>query len=470
MQQFDLVLKGGRVVTTSGTATADVGIADGKVAAIAARLPDGAEHVDARGLVLLPGLIDPHVHPIHAEDYGSVSEAAAFGGVTTVLHHLYVDPDEGAVAALRRAVADAAAVSFVDFGFHVRLCRITDMIRQIPDVVTDGVSSFKIFMAYRDERVMVDGEDLVGALGAVGAAGGIALLHAEDGHVIAGLQREAERRGWTRAEDYPRTRPPWVEAQAVARVIEIAATLGTQVYFVHTTTTEALAIQTRAKLDGIQVHVETCPQYLLLTADEAMSRHGARAKIAPPLRSRRDQEMLWHAVARGLVDTIGSDHSAFAPEEKEGFEETIALAGFGAPGIEQMLSLLYDRGVRAGRVSLPRLVDVMAAAPARVFRLENKGEIRVGADADLVLFDPEAPFVIQAAHGHGNAYYSLYEGWTGKGSVRSVLLRGGFVIREGELVSKPGQGRYAQQRRKPMGARADSHHRPNYARSTSTGW
>jgi dihydropyrimidinase len=445
VNRFDLIITGGQVVTPSGLVAADLGILEGRIAAIASSLSDEGEQVDARGLYVMPGLVDPHVHPIHAEDYGSVSEAAACGGVTTVLHHLYVDPDEGAPAALPRARAEAAETSLVDFSFHVRLSRLSTMAAEIAPVAGQGVTSFKMFMAYRERGIMVDDAELLTAMQGIRHAGGLALLHAEDGLMIEALQLDAERQGRTRAEDYASTRPPRAEANAVTRALQIAEMTGCPVYFVHTTCAEALTAQTRAKLDGLRLYVETCPQYLLLT-EACVASHGARAKIAPPLRTEGDQRALWHAVESGLVDAIGSDHSAYAPEYKEGLEERIFRAGFGAPGIEHMLPLLMDRGVRQGRLSLPRLVELLSSAPARIFGLAGKGTVGIGADADLVLFDPERPFVIEAARGHGRAYYSLYEGWTGKGAIRSVLRRGTFLVRDGELVGRPGTARFLARR------------------------
>ena len=169
---------------------------------------------------------------------------------------------------------------------------------------------------------------------------------------------------------------------------------------------------------------------------------GARAKIAPPLRTLRDVEVLWNGLTSGLIDAIGSDHSAFGPQDKEGLDDAIFEAGFGAPGIEHMFPLLYDRGVRRGRISLSRLIELMSTTASRIFNLPGKGTLRVGADADVVLFDPEHPFVVDGAHCHGNAYYSLYEGWAGKGYVRTVLQRGKFVVRDGVLVGRPGQGQF----------------------------
>jgi dihydropyrimidinase len=439
--RYDLVISGGQLADAWGTASADLGIADGKIAAIGTELDDAQERVDARGLLVLPGLIDPHVHPIHAENYRTVSEAAVFGGVTTVLHHLYLGSNEAPLAGLQAAVESAAGSSIIDYSFHLRLTDIRAMAPEIPAVIQCGVPSFKMFMAYGKRGIMIEDDALLEAMQHIRRAGGLALLHAEDGRLVDGLQRDAERRRRTQVADYAGTRPSWVEANAVARAARIAALTECPVYFVHTTSAEALAIQVRAKMDRVPLYTETCPQYLLLT-DEAMAQHGARAKIAPPLRTKSDQEALWSAVRSGLVDAIGSDHSAFAPEAKEGLDDAIFQAGSGAPGIEHMLSLLYDRGVLAGRIPLTRLVELMSAGPARIFGLTTKGALRVGADADIVLFAPSAPFVIEAAKGHGRSYYSLYEGWAGRGSVQSVMQRGRFLVRDGEFTGAIGGGRF----------------------------
>lgn len=437
---FDLVIRGGRVVVGDGLVETDVGVAAGRVASLGGGL-SGRTSIDARGCLVLPGLVDPHVHPIHAEDYRSASHAAVHGGVTTTLHHLYTPPDGDPVPFVEKAVSEAERESFSDFAFHVRLNDLHRTGAAIAPLVERGHTSFKLFMAYGGRGIMVGDDELLIAMRAAAAAGATLLLHAENGHMSDALEAKARAAGATTVAAYYAARPRWVEAEAVERVLRLLRAEPCQTYLVHLTCRESLEAVAAAKLEGLPVIAETCPHYLLLTAELAAPL-GARAKMAPPLRDQADQDALWSALDRGLIDTVGSDHSAFSVEEKEPSDDVFD-AGFGVPGIATMLPLLYDRGVRTGRTSLERLVHALATAPAQWLGLGGrKGAIAPGFDADLVLFDPAAPFTIDATSEHGNAYYSLYEGWSGSGRVRDVFLRGEPVLRDGALVAAPGSGRH----------------------------
>lgn len=437
---FDLVIRGGRVVVGDDLLETEVGIAGGRVVALGDDLT-GRRSVDAGGCLVLPGLVDPHVHPIHAEDYRSASHAAVHGGVTTTLHHLYTPPDGDPVPFVEAAVREAERESYSDFAFHVRLNDLRRTGGSIAQLAARGHTSFKVFMAYGGRGIMVDDEELLIAMRATAEAGATLLIHAENGHMSDVLEARARAAGASTVAEYYAARPRWVEAEAVERVLRLLRAEPCPIYLVHLTCRESLEAVAAAKLDGLPVIAETCPHYLLLTADAAAPL-GARAKMAPPLREQADQDALWSALDRGLIDAVGSDHSAFSIEEKEPSDDVFE-AGFGVPGIATMLPLLYDRGVRTGRTSLGRLVHVLATAPAQRLGLAGrKGAIAPGFDADLVLFDPEAPFTIDAGSEHGNAYYSLYEGWRGRGCVRDVFLRGEAVLRDGTLVGSPGRGHH----------------------------
>ena len=440
MVSFDLVIRGGRVVVGDGLVQTDVGVLDGRVVALGSGL-DARNDVDADGCLVFPGLVDPHVHPIHAEDYRSASHAAVHGGVTTTLHHLYTPPAGDPVPFVEAAVHEAERESYSDFAFHVRLNDLRRTGSAIGPLVERGHTSFKMFMAYGGRGIMVGDEELLIAMRAAAEAGGTLLIHAENGAMSDVLEAKARAAGATTVAAYFAARPRWIEAEAVERVLRLLRAEPCPTYLVHLTCRESLEAVAAAKLEGLPVIAETCPHYLLLTA-EAAAPLGARAKMAPPLREQADQDALWSALDRGLIDTVGSDHSAFSVEEKEPSDDVFE-AGFGVPGIATMLPLLFDRGVRTGRTSVERLVHVLATAPAERLGLgRRKGAIAPGYDADLVVFDPEAPFTIDATSEHGNAYYSLYEGWSGRGRVRDVFLRGAPVLRDGALVASPGSGRY----------------------------
>ena len=452
----DLVVTGGRVVSTDGVVDADVGVRAGRIASIGVGL-DGAVRVPAQGLWVLPGLVDPHVHPIHAETFGSASEAALHGGVTTVLHHLYTPPngEPSAVETVNAAITEAEASSLVDFAFHVRLNALARTHAAIGALCARGVTSFKLFMAYGGRGIMVSDDEILLAARTAREAGGMLLVHAENGFMADAAEARARAAGGRTVADYYAARPREVEAEAVRRLLDLIRIEPCLTYLVHLTCRESLEAVAAAKLAGLPVIAETCPHYLLLTAATAAPA-GARAKMAPPLRDQADQDALWRALDRGILDTVGSDHSAFVPEEKDAVANVFD-AGFGVPGIATMLPLLHDRGVRTGKISLERLIRAMATAPARAVGLgDRKGRIAVGADADLVLFDPDASFRLDAASERGRSYYSLYDGWEGRGVVRSVYGAGEPLLIDGEVLARPGRGRHLTRATRHVNALADA--------------
>lgn len=443
--RHDRVFAGGTLVTPGGLRKLDVAVRDGLVAAVAPSLEAaGAEVVDVTGRLILPGAIDAHVHPIHGETLGSVSEGAAFGGVTTAIHHIYPEADRRIVDSLAERRGIAERDSRVDVAFHARLSDPDREIPQLPAVVEWGVRSFKMFTAYRQPGIAATDRGLVSVMAALGELGGILAVHAENGAVIEHLERRHLVPG-APPTAYLATRPVAAEVEAVHRVGTLARIAACPVYFVHVSSEAALAEVGRARAAGTTAYAETCPHYLTLTGVEALERHGPRAKIAPPLRTATDVAALRAAAADGRIATVGSDHCAFAPEIKEPPGVDIATAGFGAPGIETLLPLLID-GALTGWLPWERLVELVAAAPARIFGLARKGAIEPGRDADLVIVDPDAVSTIAGDRLHGAAYYSLYDGMALRGRIERVVLRGEDLVRGSELVGSRGRGRFV-----PMG-------------------
>lgn len=437
---YDTVVQGGTLILADGPVRADLGIRDGRIVAHGTAL-QGEHVVDARDLLVFPGVIDPHVHPIHAETYASVSRAALQGGVTTVAHHLYTPPEGDPVATFEAARTEANAETHADYVFHVRLNDLARTAGAIDELVARGSTSFKLFLAYGSRGVQLRDDELLLAMQAAERSGGMLLYHAENGHVADLLEAQARARGESALADYYRARPRWVEAEAVERIGRLLRIAPARSYFVHLTCVESLAAVRAARDAGLPVTGETCPHYLLLTAEEAAPL-GARAKMSPPLRADADRDALWRALDEGLLSLVGSDHSAFVRAEKESSDDVFE-AGYGVPGIATMLPLLYDRGVRTGRVSLTRLADILSGAAARTLGLaDRKGSLSVGRDADFVLFDPDESFVVDAESEGAAAYYSLYEGWKGKGVVKATYLRGTLACADGAVVAKPGDGRW----------------------------
>ncbi|MBI4505208.1 MAG: amidohydrolase family protein [Chloroflexi bacterium] len=445
---MDLIIRNGQVVSGQGVRHADVAIRDGRIAAVGERLDtaNAKRIVDATGTYILPGVIDAHVHKQGDDTYESVSRAAIYGGVTTIVHHYYPDSTD-----LPRDVAQGielcSAGSMVDFQFHVRLTRLAETLAHIPALFDLGLRSFKMFMAYRKRGTMVDDYELTAAMDAIAERGGIVLAHAENGLAIDYLEDKLERQGAVSLDDYLRSRPTIVEGEAVYRAIALAKLTGCPLYVVHVTCADALQPIIWAKDRGDQVlYAETCPQYLTLTAEHFL-RLGPRAKIAPPLRTAADIEALWRAIQSGDIDTVGSDHVAYRPADKQPGETNIFRARPGAPGIETLLPLVHEAGVNGGRIALPRLVQLLAERPAQVFGLAGrKGSIQPGADADLVVFDSTRERTLGREHEHSNAYYSMVEGIRVKGLPVTVFQRGACLLENGELKAHAGQGRFLAQR------------------------
>jgi dihydropyrimidinase len=438
---YDLVVTGGTVVSGSASTIADIAVNGGLIAEVAPKLARrGREVVDATGCYVLPGIVDPHVHPIHAESMQSVSTAAVFGGVTTVLHHVYTDSSETLSEAADEAIAEGREESLIDFGIHLRITDAPRRLREIDGATQRGVTSFKVFTAYRERGLVTEDADLLNVLDTVASAGGLTMVHAENAAIVEYFEHLLRASGRTRPDDYPASRPPEAEAEALFRVVTMARVLNAPIYLVHVSSAQGLAAIAAAKAIGQEVYTETCPHYLALTVD-ALSSLGVKAKIAPPLRSSHDVDALWTALSEDTIHAVGSDHSAFSEQEKRMGSSGVFDAGFGAPGIETMLPVLYQKGVVPGRIRIEHVVRVLAERPAQIFGLTGKGKLLSGKDADIVVFDPRQRGTLPDG-GSGRAYYSLYAGLEVEGAVTTVIQRGRVLLRDSVLMGSSVRGSY----------------------------
>lgn len=452
----DLVIRGGRVVAASDVFEASVAIAGERIVAIGRdeALPPAEREIDATGKFVLPGLIDCHVHlgPVY-DDWRSGPLAAAHAGLTTLLSFVEYKDDEGETLpqAVRRLREEAGAQSVLDFGFHFILNNEPRILDGLAEAFAMGVSSYKLFMTYkRRPRRMCSDDFIAAAMERIAALGGLCQLHCENGDVLAYLEDKALREGRVAPTDFPPTCPPWAEEEAINRAIGIGALTGCPVYVVHLSTAIGLERIRRAQAQGQRVWTETCPQYLLLT-DEAMKTWGPLAKIGPPLRPAGgpDGEALWTGSAAGHIATVASDHSPRRKALKEpGWRNIFVDADgkpipFGSPGLETLVPLMWSEGVVKRRLGPTWLARVMAENPARVFGLyPRKGAIRVGADADLTVIDPDARGVIRVADHRGIAGWTLYEGWEVTGLPWMTIQRGRVLLEDGRLAQPAGAGRY----------------------------
>jgi dihydropyrimidinase len=430
---------------------ADVGIREGRIAAVGTGLA-GREVIDASGMLVLPGAVDEHVHLqmrvgefCSSDTFASGTMAAACGGTTTVIDFAEPRPGQALVDALAARRAEADGQVAIDYALHMTLSRADDdTLAQVPACIEAGAASFKLYMAYQGLRL--DDGELLHALAALRAAGGRALVHAENHDAIAYLVARALAEGQTGPAAHPRTRPDFMEAEAVHRLLALARLTGTSVTVAHLSCTAGLEVIRAARARGHDVGVETCPQYLLLDEREyeAPGFEGAKFVMSPPLRTEADRAALWAGLAAGEVSTVGTDHCPFffATQKTRGLHDFSRIPG-GAPGIETRLALLYSHGVRAGRITPEQWVAACCTEPARRFGLAPlKGTLEPGADADVVLFDPEREVTLSAGALHQNVDYTPYEGWRVRGYPVTVLSRGKVIVREGEFVGPAGWGRF----------------------------
>jgi dihydropyrimidinase len=453
--QFDTVIRGGTVVTASDTYKADVGIRDGKIAAIAGEWPaeTARKVIDASGLVVMPGGIDVHTHldmpfggTTSSDDFETGTVAAAFGGTTTLVDFAIQYKGQTLHEAFDTWMKKAESRAVIDYAFH---CIITDLsgarAEEMGQLVREGVPSFKLFMAYPGV-FMLDDATIFRAMSAAAGYGGLICMHAENGGAIDVIVQRALAEGKRAPKYHALTRPTVAEAEATGRAIALAEMAGAPVYIVHLTSNDALEKVREARDRGLPVYAETCPQYLFLSIEnfDVPGFEGAKYVFTPPLREKWHQEKLWQGLAEDALQVVSTDHCPFCyKEQKEMGKDDFTKIPNGGPGIEHRLSLIYTGGVHAGRFSPNRFVELVSTAPAKLFGLfPRKGTVAVGSDADLVLFDPEREQTISAKTHHMRVDYSMFEGIRVKGVPRAVFSRGRPVIENGKLVARPGSGQF----------------------------
>jgi dihydropyrimidinase len=440
----ELLITGGTVVSPRGTERADVLVRDGLIVGVGAdAVSDDARRIDASGLLVLPGVVDEHVHPIYLDDPRATSIVAAHGGVTTVMHFAYAPPGRSLVEAVESLRAQARD-GVLDFAIHAGMFDPASQASEMAAVVARGIRTFKVFLAYAAQGWMTDDRCLVDVLRRAAALDALVMVHCENGAAIDALEADARagRFGADPVDALLASRPAVLEAEATHRALALAEAFAADVFIVHVTCERALEVVRAARVRGQRAVAETCPQYLALTSEELRTR-GALAKIGPPLRTARDAEALWEGIVDGTLQCVGSDHVP----KKRADEASAPLfdAGFGAPSTETMLPVLYDEGVVQGRITLERMVEVLSENPARVFGLfPRKGVVAPGADADIVLWHPRVKRRLGADQEHTASGYSLYEGREVTGAPVLVMASGRVIVRDGELVDDRPRGRFLE--------------------------
>lgn len=456
---FDTLIKNGIVVTATDTYPSDIAITNGKIVAIGQALPaeSAKQSFDAQGNYVFPGGIDIHTHldmpfggTTSADDFESGTKAAAFGGTTTLIDFAIQYKGQTLRTALDTWWKKADGKAAIDYGFH---CIITDLpdarLEEMNSLVHEGITSFKLFMAYPGVFMLEDGLIFKAMLKA-SETSALICMHAENGSAIDVIVRRALAEGKTAPKYHALTRPTTAEAEATGRAVALAEMAGAPVYIVHMSCNEALEKVREARDRGLPVYGETCPQYLFLSIEnfDVPGFEGAKYVFTPPLREKWHQEKLWAGLAADQLQVVSTDHCPFCyKEQKELGKNDFTKIPNGGPGIEHRLSLVFTGGVQGKRFSVNRFVELVATAPAKLFGLyPRKGSIAVGSDADMVIFDPNREEVISAATHHMRVDYSMFEGIRVKGMPRQVFSRGRLVIDHDKFVGRAGQGEFIKRR------------------------
>ncbi len=455
-----LLIQGGEIVTDTKRFHGDVLCEGDVISRIGENLvaPAGATIVDAKGKFVFPGFIDPHVHiylpfmgTFAKDTYESASRAALMGGTTTMIEMCCPARSDDPIEAFDLWMSKAVGKSACDFSFHMGVTKFDDAAEaKLTEIVTRGIASFKIFLAYKGAFGIDDGE-LYRTLQLAKKLGVIVTAHCENETLVAERSRELLAAGKRDPAQHHESRPPQVEADGVHHLMSFAQLTGAATYIVHLSCAEALERALAARARGVRVNIETLIQYLTLSKSDAEQPNfeGAKYVMSPPLRDARNQAVLWKALQDGEIDTVATDHAPFdfATQKQMGREDFTRIPN-GIPSLEERIKLLYTYGVCKGKMDLCTMVRVASTNVAKCFDLyPRKGAIEIGADADLVVFDPQYRTTISAATHSMSVDYSAFEGWAVQGRVTDVSVRGQLAVRRGEFVGEIGRGEFLK--RKP---------------------
>jgi dihydropyrimidinase len=458
---MSVLIKGGRIVTAADDYVGDVYADNGTVSLIGESLDVAADKViDATGKFVIPGAIDPHTHielpfggTVTCDDFTSGTVSAAFGGTTSLVDFCFQMPGQTFAEGLEvwhEKIERCKPV--IDVGFHMAITDLREggTLEDLAKVPDEGVTSYKLFMAYKG-AVMVDDETLFKALEVASETGALVMVHAENGDAIDILVKRALAEGHTEPVWHARTRPPETEGEATNRAIQLARVAGAPLYVVHVSCKEAIEPIAIARDKGWNVHGETCTQYLFIdeTALDQPDFEGGKYIYTPPPRPKENQEHLWKALSTDVLSVLSTDHCPFNwPEQKGLGRDDFSKIPNGGPGIENRLHMLYEFGVRTGRISMNRFVELVSTNPAKYFGLyPRKGTIAPGSDADIVVWDPSKKLTVSASTHHSNVNYNLFEGTEVTGAPAAVLVRGQVIVENDELVGQPGAGQFIKRAR-----------------------
>jgi dihydropyrimidinase len=451
-----LVIAGGTVVSPDGEYLADVYVDGERIVALGRDLQIQTDRqIDANGCYVLPGCVDPHTHmdmpfgkTATCDDFTSGSIAAACGGTTCHVDFCMQQPGDSPRQSLERWFAKLEqAPPVVDVGFHLAITNLSKpgYIEEVASLPDDGITSFKLFMAYRDS-FMVEDDVLFQTMEVAARTGALTMVHAENGYVVDVLVKRALAKGDVGTVHHGLTRPPLVEAEATARAITLARLAGSPLYVVHVSCQEALSAIEAAQDDNAAVRAETCTHYFVTEQSQLDQPdfEGGKYVFTPPPRNPNNHAYLWDGIERGSLCVVSSDHAPFRHRDQKALgRDDFSKIPNGAPGIEERLMIVHELGVNTGRITRSRLVQLLATEPARLFGLfPRKGILAPGSDADIVVFDPGRERVLEAGTLNSRVDYTLYEGMHVTGAPRDVLVRGIVVVEGGKFIGSPGHGRF----------------------------
>jgi len=450
---MSILIKNGRVITASEDYTADIFIDGETISQIGKNLSVKADEViNADGKLVMPGGIDPHVHlempfmGTHSSDnYETGTLAALHGGTTTVIDFIIQKQGASLKSAYDEWSGRANGNAYGDYAFHMAVTDFNDETKkEISHFINElGISSFKTFMAYKG-ALMIDDKQMVGLMHEVKKHGGIVTSHATNGDMIDFLVAKHKSEGKLSPLYHYLSQPEITEAEATGRFTDMAFNTGVQAYIVHMTCEGSLNALRRSQLRNQKVYAETCVQYLVLDASlYEKDFEGAKWVMSPPLREKKDQTALWGGINQGSIQTIATDHCPFHLDQKSAGKDDFTKIPNGAPGIENRMELMFSEGVHKGKISLNKYVEITSTNSAKIFGMfPRKGTIGIGADADIIIFDPNEEHTLSVKNHHMNVDYSAYEGWKVKGKCKQTILRGKLAIDNGDVKIKKGYGKF----------------------------
>lgn len=450
---MDLIIKNGTIVTANESFIGDIAVKNGKIVCIGTNLTTEADCiVDASGKLVLPGAIDAHTHlampfggTVSADGYLSGTRAAACGGVTTVFDYPMQRKGKGILETVkeRRKMCDPEAC--VDYAFH---CCITDLnggtlLDEFADAVAYGITSFKCFLVYKKEGMMVDDATLVKVLLKAKETGAITNIHAENPDLIDLNIERFKKEGKISAWYHYLSRPEFVEAEADKRAVHWAKSIEAPLYIVHMADKEGLEAAAAAKMEGHEIYIETCPQYLEFTCDVYKREDGRNFVCSPPMKGQESQDALWAAIRNGIIDTVATDHCPFQSYEKDWGKNDFTKIPNGCAGIENLYPYILS-AANEGKISFSRAVELCSTNPAKIFGCTQKGSLTAGKDADIVIYDPHKDFTISVGNMHSDYDHTIWEGKTVHGYPVQTYVRGQLVYDNGNFVGKAGYGQFVK--------------------------